>query len=70
MECPNERSLQNCRRKYKKKRISDKRQKDLKATVELLENGIRALSGNLTEGRPSKVCFFLETKDISNKRKE
>ena len=63
-------AFKNEKKKKKKKRISDKRQKDLKATVEVLENGIRALSGNLTEGRPSKVCFFLATKDISNKRKE
>ena len=53
----------------KKKRISDKRQKDLKATVELLENGIRALSGNLTEGRPSKVCFFWQQKIYRIKEK-
>ena len=70
MESPNERSLQNCWRKYKEKRISDKRQKDLKATVKLLENGIKALLGNLTEVRPSKVCYFWQQKIYRIKEKK
>ena len=57
MESPNERSLQNCYRKYKeKKKRKDKRQRDLKATLKPLEVGGRVLLRNLI-GRGILVKF-------------
>ena len=53
----------------KKKRSADKRQRDLKATLEPLEVRGRVLLKNLTE-RGDLVKFVLGIKDISNKRKQ
>ena len=53
----------------KKRRSADKRQRDLKATLEPLEVRGRVLLKNLTE-RGDLVKFVLGIKDISNKRKQ
>ena len=55
----------------KKRRSTDKKQRDLKATLEPLKVGGRALVRNLTvKRRPGKICPFWEQKIYQIKERQ